>query len=64
MPRTVSLGTMIRQLAGLMDTRDLSEWEQRFLSAVVAYSKNGAETRALTAKQIDKTEEIYRRHFA
>ncbi len=64
MPRIVSLGTQIKQLAGLLDTADITEWEQDFIKSVYAWSRQGGNTSILTEKQIDIIERIYRRHFA
>jgi hypothetical protein len=64
MPRTVSLGAMIRQLGGLQGTKDLSKWETEFLRDVIGYSNNGTDTHALSAKQAEVIERLYRKHFA
>ena len=34
MPQMTSTTTMIRRLSGLLDTRDLSDWEQQFVRSV------------------------------
>lgn len=41
---TVSLGAMLKQLAGLVDTKDVNDWENGFLKNVLAASDNGART--------------------
>lgn len=64
MPRIVSLGAMIRQLGGLQGTKDLSAWETTFVRDVLGWSNNGTDTHALSAKQIDVIERLYRKHFA
>jgi len=61
--RTVSIGTMIRQLAGMVDTKDLSDWENRFLKNIVARSGDGARTSSLSEDQVEKIEEIWSKHF-
>ena len=61
MPRLVSLKTKIKQLTGLLGTKDLSEWEHRFVDSV---SEHLDDTTALSAKQAEKIEQIWERHFA
>lgn len=58
-----SIGAMIQQLDGLVDTRDLTEWENEFVTNIVEGTINGKLTRKLTEKQIDVVQRIYRRHF-
>lgn len=62
--RPVSIGTQIKQLAGLLDTTDLTDWEADFVASVNLRSKGGAETRALTTKQVETIESIYEKNFA
>lgn len=62
-----SLLQKLQQLEGLIDTSDVSEWEQKFLKSVVvvgvAKCKMG-KTGFLTEKQLDVVERIYDKHFA
>lgn len=63
--RQVSIGTMIEQLEGLLDTKDLSDWAQGFVANVVAsYRRAGNRTHDLSSAQVEKIEELYREHFA
>lgn len=65
MTRTVSIGTMIEQLDGLRDTRDLSEWEQGFVTNILErYLTAGKDTHWMSSKQVDIVERIWRKHFA
>ena len=65
MTRLVSLGTKIEQLDGLRDTKDLSEWEQSFVTSILErYLLAGRDTRMLTSKQVDVIERIWTKHFA
>ena len=65
MTRLVSLGTKIEQLDGLRDTKDLSEWEQSFVTSILeSYLLAGRDTRILTSKQVDVIERIWTKHFA
>ncbi len=60
-----SIGTMIEQLDGLRDTDALTDWENEFVTSVVArYQAANKDTRALSAKQVEKIENIWREHFA
>jgi len=62
--RTVSVGAMIRQLAGMVGTNDLSDWENRFLKNIVERSGEGLRTSSLSSDQVEKLEEIWTKHFA
>jgi len=60
---TVSTTTMIRRLEGLLDTKDLNDWEQNFVRSLVERLEAGEVTR-LTDKQIDRLDELHGKHFA
>jgi len=62
--RTVSIGTMIRSIGGMVGTHDLTDWENEFISNIVERSENGKSTTNLTDKQVERVEIIYRKHFA
>lgn len=65
MTRMVSLGTMIDQLDGLRDTKDLSDWEQRFATSILErYLLAHKNTQVLTARQAEVVESIWAKHFA
>lgn len=59
-----SLGQKIAQLEGLIDTTDVSEWENGFLRSIVARTSSGKNTGTLTEKQVETAERIYGKHFA
>lgn len=61
---TVSISTMLRQLAGMVDTKDLSDWENEFLKNVLERSGDGARTSLLTEKQVERVEQLWKKHFA
>ena len=63
MPQMTSTATMIRRLAGLLDTRDLSEWEQQFVRSLVEKLDAGKVT-SLTERQVETLERLHGRHFA
>lgn len=60
---TVSLGAMLRQMSGMVDTADLSDWENRFLKNVLARTDEGARTSVITGDQAEKIEQIWSKHF-
>jgi hypothetical protein len=60
----VSVRTMLLQIAGLVDTKDVSDWENGFLKSVLRISEDGARSSRLTEKQIERPEEVWRKHFA
>ena len=59
-----SLNVMVKKVAGLADTRDLTPWENRFVKNIVAQTDNGDNTSSLSENQVDVLERIYDRHFA
>ena len=63
MPQLVSTTTMIRRLSGMLDTRDLSEWEQQFVRSLVEKLDAGRVT-SLTDRQVETLERLHGKHFA
>lgn len=59
-----SIGQMIRQIAGLADTTDVSDWENRFIHDIVERTNEGNRTTGLSPKQVECVERLYRKHFA
>lgn len=65
MTRLVSIGTMIEQIDGLRDTKDLSEWEQGFVTSILQrYLLANKDTQALSGKQVEVIERIWSKHFS
>jgi len=64
MSRTVSLGTMIKQIAALEGTDDVTPWENGFINSVVAWSSGGDNTATITPRQADTIERIWSKHFS
>jgi len=65
-----SVASMITQLAALLDTSDLSPWEQKFIAdidlrtgPIYSHSQTARYTLGLTAAQVDRIEQIYTCHF-
>lgn len=59
-----SLTTMVKQLSGLVDTKDVSDWENDFLESIMRSTHDGDNTTVLTEKQIDVVERIFKKHFS
>lgn len=59
-----SLNTMVKRVSGLLDTKDLSDWEDDFVRSITERTRDGDDTTALTEKQITCLERIFHRHFA
>lgn len=64
MSRGVSVGTMVKQISGLLDTSDLIDWENRFVGDIAQGTQDGQRTETLTEKQIEVIERIWKKHFA
>lgn len=62
--RQVSIGAKIKQLAGLIGTKDVTDWEDEFLSDVVGRTAEGDRTSMLSEKQIEVIDRLYRKNFA
>lgn len=60
----VSVGVMVKQLGGLLDTEDLSDWENEFVGNVVDRTQEGEVTGTLSERQVTTVERIWRKHFA
>lgn len=54
-----SLKQMLDIVCGMIDTKDLTSWENNFLKSV-----QGQSTPTLTGKQVEVIERIYNKHFA
>lgn len=59
-----SINAMVRKVAAMADTKDLTAWENKFVKNIVAQTGNGDNTSSLTENQVDVLERIYDRHFA
>lgn len=58
-----SIHNMITQLKGLLDTKDLNEWETIFVKSVAEQSEGKDTTRNLTSKQLEIIERIFNKNF-
>jgi len=59
-----ALNTQVKRVSGLLDTHDLTDWEDGFVRTVVRQTNDGDNTTSLTEKQIDVLESIFNKHFA
>ena len=59
-----STNTMLKQCAGLVDTKDVTDWQNGFLKSVLERSENGSRPDLLSEKQLEVLESIHSRHFA
>jgi len=59
-----SLNTMVKRVAGLQGTGDVSEWEDEFITSLLSKTRNGDDTTSLTEKQIDVLERIFNKNFS
>lgn len=58
-----SLGAIVKQLEPMLGTADLTAWEQGFVENIVERSDHGRDTLKLSANQIARMEDLYRKHF-
>lgn len=59
-----SIGNMIKRIAGLRDTGDVSDWENKFIGSIDDMTDGGEQTLHLTARQLAIIERIHDKHFA
>jgi len=59
-----SVGTMLKQLEGMLGTADLSDWEQKFVANCLEQSDQGQHTPKLTGKQVEKIAQVWEKNFA
>lgn len=60
MPKMTSLQQMAAKCEGLIDTKDVDEWENGFLINVCNRVRNAT----ISDKQAEQLEKIYNKHFA
>lgn len=59
-----STNVMLQKVSGLLETEDLNDWEHGFVESVWERSEQGKRPDKLTTKQVERLEEIHRKHFA
>jgi hypothetical protein len=61
--RHVSTTVMIQRLSGLLDTKDLNDWEQQFVTSLQQRMQAGEVTK-LSDKQVERLDELHSKHFS
>ena len=59
----LSTSQMIDRLAGMVGTKDLTDWETRFVQSLIDRKQAGQVT-SLTEKQLEVLERLHGKHFA
>jgi hypothetical protein len=60
-----SVGQMLGMCDGLRDTKDISEWENKFLTNMLArYLLANKNTSSFSDKQVEQIDRIYHKHFS
>lgn len=59
-----TIGAMVKQVEGLIDTDDLTIWENDFVSSICKQVKdNKSSTANLSSKQVEIIQRVYSKHF-
>ena len=61
--RHYSTAVLIERLSGLLDTPDLTDWEQGFVRKLEALRQAG-EVTSLSDRQVERLDELHAKHFA
>ena len=59
-----SIGQQLKLIVGLLDTKDVNDWEDDFIRSVWEQSNDGKNTSKLSEKQVNIIERIHNKHFA
>lgn len=59
-----SLQTQLERLKGLTDTKDVTDWENKFIKSILEQVGPNLNTRVLSGNQCEKIEQIFDKHFA
>ena len=59
-----SIKQMLERVHGLVDTADLTEWENKFVKTCWEFSKNGTSSSYLTGRQVEIIDQLYNKHFS
>lgn len=59
-----SIGKKLELLSGMCGTKDLNDWENRFVADnFEKYRAAGKSTSGLSDKVVEKIDDLYRKHF-
>lgn len=61
--RTLTVWQMLETISGMCDTKDISDWENKFIKSCVQTCGPNKITNFLSGKQVEKIESIYEKHF-
>ncbi len=59
----LSTSQMIDRLAGMVGTKDLTDWETRFVQSLID-RKSAGQVTALTERQVEMLDRLHSKHFA
>lgn len=59
-----SVNQKIKSLAGLIGTKDVTQWEDGFIESIVQQTNDGEYTTSLTPRQIETLDKLHAKHFA
>ena len=59
-----SIGQMLEIIDGLRGTKDVNEWEEKFISSCISTYGDKKLSSHLSSKQVEIIERIYSKHFA
>ena len=54
---------MVKKCCGLIGTKDVTDWEDDFLTNIAKQTKEGDDTTKLSEKQIDVIQRIHDKNF-
>jgi hypothetical protein len=60
----VSIHNMLKRIAAMVGTKDLTDWESDFIRSIQDRTANNAGTLTLSSKQIECLQKIFNKHFA
>jgi hypothetical protein len=59
-----NIKTGLQKLHGMVDTKDLTPWQNNFIKSIWNQTKQGTVTASLSPNQIETMESIHDKHFA
>lgn len=58
-----SIGAMVKQLSGMVETDDLNAWEDEFVQSIFDQTAGGTDTGFLSSAQVNQITKLYSKHF-
>lgn len=62
--KVASTNNMLKQVHGCLGTKDLNDWEEGFVKSLWERSQEAKRPDLLTPKQVERLEELWKKHFA